>query len=265
MILSCCNVHHLAQTCTILYSESLEFIYFQRFYNLSISRFWIKMTKPRRSRFFFNSSQNVEDAYNTLHWPPWRRGWHWRWGGCTCTQRCRQQLPRQARPWRCLPGGRRAAALLSLQQSPHLLLHRHNDGCSAIQYSHSHTHRVKDPVQHSTSARVVSLFLEEYWQYFLYNHPTHKNKSGWRSWNQWFVPYGYSLIKNKTHTQIIISSSRDDLHVSLVCKDINVLSARGRKWQTEFNLLKGPGRCLLLGFLLRHWRSFNKNFREGRS
>lgn len=67
-----------------------------------------------------------------VHWPPWRRGWHWRSGGCTCRLTWGQLLPWWPSPWRCLPVDQWAAAHLSLLRSPHLLLYRHDDGLSVI-------------------------------------------------------------------------------------------------------------------------------------
>lgn len=163
MILSCCNVHHLAPSCTILYSESLEFIYFQRFYNLSILRFWIKMTKPRRSSFFyFTSSQNVEVVYNVhtdLHEEEADAG-----GGVVV------HVHRDAGSSYQDKHGHGDACqepdgLLLCSPSNSLLICCCTDTMTAAQQYSTRTHtptRLKDPVQHYTSARVVSLFLEEY-------------------------------------------------------------------------------------------------------
>lgn len=72
------------------------------------------------------------------HWPPWRRGWRWRLGGCTCRQTWGRLRPWWPSPWWCPPADRSAAAHHSVLWSPRLLLYRGDDGTDMSDTSHSY-------------------------------------------------------------------------------------------------------------------------------
>lgn len=187
---------------------------------------------------FFQDDREKRGAQRSqgVDWPPWRRGWRWRWGGGTCTRRGQQPPPGPAGPPRRQPRGRLAAAAAALLTPPQLL-HTHSDTVTRWRLTsdtRAHGQRLPGATSHDWHSNQTMLASVSA------RHSNTQVDDGAESGDLYNV---VCCCEEQNNT--IITSSRVDSHVSLVCEDIRAPPARERK-NPEFAWLCSSSSATLL-------------------